>query len=287
MRGSAPSLRLNVIVRGLSTPLLFAVYLLLLLHSSTSTAQTAAEYRKRASQLAQSKSWDDAIANYRHALTLDPKDAITHYDLGLALQHKGEQKEALKEFEAAADLKPKWAEAHYGLGAIWYEMQNQPAALDELHTAATLDPSNASVHSLLGRIFSQQQNLADAERELSLAVKLKPTAAAHLELGVVKGQRGKLDEAALEFRQAIRSAAGLSTAHHMLGIVLRRKADHAGALEEFRKAVALNPDDPESQYDLGRELKADGDNAGAIAYRLSHPADPVRHDFGMLDEARG
>src|SRR6476646_4477824 len=204
MRGCTPSLRFKAIAQGLATSSLLALSLELLLSSST-TAQTAAEYRKRATQLAQSKSWDDAIANYLKALALAPKDALTHYDLALALTYKGENREALKEFEAAAELRPKWAEAHYGLGATWYELQNETAALDELHTAATLDPSNASVHRLLGRILSQQQNLVDAERELRLALKLKPSAAIHLELGVVEGQRGKMEEATAEFRQAIRS----------------------------------------------------------------------------------
>ena len=106
MRGSAPSFRFKAVIQGLATPLLLAVYSLLLLPSST-TAQTAAEYRKRASELAQSKSWDDAIASYRKALSLDPKDALTHYDVALALEHKGENREALKEFEAAAELRPK------------------------------------------------------------------------------------------------------------------------------------------------------------------------------------
>ena len=117
MRGSAPSLRYKRVVQSLAASLLWALCLFLL-YSSESTAQTAAEYRKRATQLAQSKSWDNAIASYRHALALDPKDALTHYDLALALKYKGDSREALKEFEAAVELRPKWGEAHYGLGAI-------------------------------------------------------------------------------------------------------------------------------------------------------------------------
>jgi Tfp pilus assembly protein PilF len=83
MRGSVPSLRYKRVVQSLAASLLWALCVFLL-HSSESTAQTAAEYHKRATQLAQSKSWDEAVANYRKALTLDPKNAITHYDLALA-----------------------------------------------------------------------------------------------------------------------------------------------------------------------------------------------------------
>ena len=132
----------------------------------------------------------------------------------------------------------------------------------------------------------------DAEHELRLALNLKPSAELHLELGVVEGQRGKMEEATAEFRQAIRSDPSLAAAHHMLGIALRRQSDHKTALAEFRKAVALNPDDPESQYDLGRELKADGDNGGAIAaYRRAIELKPdfeqAHYNLGLALRSQG
>ena len=140
-----------------------ALCLFVLLYPAEITAQTAARYRKRATELSRAKSWDDAIANYRNALALEPNDAVTHYDLALALKYKGETREALKEFEAALELRPKWADAHYGLGAVWYDLHDQTAAVKELRTAATLNPANAAAHRLLARLFSQQNNLADAE----------------------------------------------------------------------------------------------------------------------------
>ncbi len=193
-------------------------------------AQTAADYRKRATELAQTKSWDDAIANYRSALALEPNDVVTHYDLALALKYKGETREALKEFEAAVELRPKSADAHYGLGSVWFDLGDQTAALKELRTAETLDPRNATTHRLLARILSQQSNLTDAEHELRLALGLKPSADTHLELGVVEGQLGKLNEATTQFREAIRIDPSLAAAHLMLGIALRRQANDSGAL---------------------------------------------------------
>ncbi len=84
-------------------------------------------------------------------------------------------------------------------------------------------------------------------------------------MGVVEGQLGRLNDAVLQFRNAIRLDPNLAAAHLMLGIALRRQADSGGALEQFRLAVKLKPDDPEAQYNLGRELKTAGDTAGAIA----------------------
>src|ERR1700689_5188283 len=92
-------------------------------YSEASLAQTAQAYREQANALARSKSWEQAVAAYRKLLELDPNDAVTHYDLALALKYKGDTKQAVEEFEAAIRLKPVWAEAHFGLGAALYELK--------------------------------------------------------------------------------------------------------------------------------------------------------------------
>src|SRR3954470_18258971 len=109
-----PARRSKVVVLHGLRVCLSALCLFALLYPAEITAQTAATFRKRATELSRAKSWDDAIASYRSALALEPNDAVTHYDLALALKYKGATREALKEFEAASELRPKWSEAHYG-----------------------------------------------------------------------------------------------------------------------------------------------------------------------------
>jgi tetratricopeptide (TPR) repeat protein len=100
-----------------------------ILPSDPMFAQTAESYRQKAIELSRLKSWDQAIANYRQALDLEPNDPSTHYNLALTLKYKGEAKQAIEEFDAALRLKPKWADAHYGLGATWYDLGEQATAL--------------------------------------------------------------------------------------------------------------------------------------------------------------
>ena len=261
MRRNGPTRGTNHLIRTC----VLAAFLMESLFAPWLSAQTVDSYRQRAAELSRAKSWDDAITNYRKALALEPNDAITHYNLAWAMKYKGDPREALKEFQAALKLRPKWADAHYGIGEVWYDLQDRDSAVKELRTAEALDPLNAATHRLLARILAQQDSLPDAERELKLALRLKPSADTHLELGVVEGQLGNLNEAAAQFRRAIQLDSRLVAAHLMLGIVLRRQSKHAEALSQFRAATALNPNDADAQYNLGRELKAEGDTAGAIA----------------------
>src|SRR5215469_1435552 len=100
---------------------------------SVSLAQTAEDYRQRASEFSRNGSWDQAIVNYRKALELEPNDSDTHFNLALALKYKGETQQAVEEFEAALKLKPKWADAHYGLGSSFYDLRDSEAAKKELN----------------------------------------------------------------------------------------------------------------------------------------------------------
>src|ERR1700722_1578977 len=151
-------------------------------------AQSAAQYRQRGIELSQARSWDQAIANYQKSLELAPDDPLTHYNLALTLEHKGDQKQAVQEFEAALRLKPNWAEAHYGLGASFYDLHDQDGALKELRAAVELEPANAGAHRMLARIYLEQNNPSAAEGELRKAIQSRPSAELYLELGLAQGQ---------------------------------------------------------------------------------------------------
>jgi len=58
-----------------------------------------------------SQQFDQAIAELREALRLDPNVPETHNDLGLALVGKGDLDGACEEFRAAVRLSPHYAEA--------------------------------------------------------------------------------------------------------------------------------------------------------------------------------
>src|SRR5215470_12595924 len=166
--------------------------ILLLLVAAPCFAQTAASYSKTATEFARQKTWDQAIANYRKALELDPNDPLTHYNLGLALKYKDQPRDAATEFQTSLRLKPKWADAHYALGASYYDLHDQAAAIKELRTAVALAPANAAARRMLARIYEEQNDFASAKAELLRALALKPSAETYAELGATEGQLGNL-----------------------------------------------------------------------------------------------
>ena len=281
----------SIIRRGGLLPIVSAL-VLTLAYSDRRWRRRRRSIVSRRETFALSKSWDDAIAAYRKALDLDPNDALTHYDLALALNYKGDTKQAVEEFQSAIQLKPAWGQAHYGLGVALYALHDQAGALKELRKAVESEPSNAAAHVFLAHLYSDQNDFPAAERELSRTVTLKPSAETHFELGEVEGQLGRLDAAAAQFRDAIRLDPKLARAYVMLGVTLRRQADQKGALANFRKAVELDPTDPNAQYNLGMELKSDGDIPGAIAafrkaIELKPDFEKAHYSLGIALRAQG
>jgi Flp pilus assembly protein TadD len=83
-------------------------------------------------------------------------------------------------------------------------------------------------------------------------------AKAHIDRGTALLEKGDLDGATGEYREAIRLKPDVAEARYGLGLALKAKGERQAALEEYRKAVELDPknDAFRGEYErLAKELK--------------------------------
>jgi len=83
---------------------------------------------------------DDAIAQYRQALQIDPRFIDAQIDLASALFAKGELEEAKAHYLEATRLDPKLAQPHNYLGRIFMREGNAPEAIAQVEQALRLHP---------------------------------------------------------------------------------------------------------------------------------------------------
>jgi tetratricopeptide (TPR) repeat protein len=96
------------------------------------------------------KSYEETVAAGRYALSINPTDETTHFDLGLALANLRQIPEATSQFSAIVNAKPAWAETQFDLGLC---LLNQPGKRNEgighLREAVRLDPANTGWQAAL------------------------------------------------------------------------------------------------------------------------------------------
>jgi tetratricopeptide (TPR) repeat protein len=171
---------------------------------------SARVHQMMAHELARQGQTDEAIANYREALKIDPNASGVHFELAEMLNSsavpdgreeaekqylsalavnpldekaecklgdlaalRGDQQAAAEHYQRALKLQPNDAEAMLGLSKILVILDQPEKALPLLEQAVKLDPTNATAHFRLSTLYRKMGRADDARRELAEYQKYK------------------------------------------------------------------------------------------------------------------
>ena len=116
---------------------------------------------------------DQAIAEHRRALTIDPQDHLAWMNLGVAHGLAGDLDEAQRAYDRALAIEPQDAMVHSNAGILYLVRMKPERAAVELLRAVDLEPRLAMAHAnlavayeMLGR-HDDAARAADRARELS------------------------------------------------------------------------------------------------------------------------
>jgi tetratricopeptide (TPR) repeat protein len=115
---------------------------------------------------------DEAIAAYRHTLSLDAAHADAHVNLGRLLHESGDAAEAAAHYEAALAARPDDAVAAFNLGVAEEDLHRLPEALLAYQKAVRLDPKNADAHYNAAALAERLGRHAEALQHLKSYRKL-------------------------------------------------------------------------------------------------------------------
>ena len=125
--------------------------------------------------------FDDALADFRQAITLKPTFCNAYLELALAYQIQEQPDEASRQLEQALRCDPPpvaLADYHAERGRLLYDKMRYEESLKACDVALKLHPQSAAAHALRGRILMQLHNYQQAAATFDLYLKLggKPTA---------------------------------------------------------------------------------------------------------------
>jgi superkiller protein 3 len=236
---------------------------------------------------------DGAIAAYHKAIALDRKLAPAHSNLGAALQARGDLAGALAACRRALALDPKLAAAHYNLGVALQARGDLAGALAAYRRALALDPKLGPAHTNLGNALQAQGDLAGALAAYRRATELDPKlVTAHCNLGVALQAQGDVTGALAAFRRALEIDPKFAPAHYNLGVALQAQGRLDDAIREYRRALDLDPKLAQAHTNLGNALHDQGDLAGALAaFRRALALDPklalAHYNLGIVLQDKG
>jgi Flp pilus assembly protein TadD len=144
---------------------------------------------------------DEALANYRKALELDPTCASAHFNLAVGLVQAGKLADAEAHYRQALPGKPT-AEAHNGLGYVLARQGQTDEAVKEFRAAVEINPKFVPAYNNLADALAKQGKLEDAAAAYEHSLAEKPTPAVHNALAGVLRQLGRSAEAEEHVRKA-------------------------------------------------------------------------------------
>lgn len=115
-----------------------------------------------------------AVEAYRASLSLDPRQPLTLVNLGNALAERSEGAAAAEAYRRALALNPREPLAWFNLGALAARAGQADSAVAWFERAAELDPSIAQARFLAARMYLQRGDERGALRAIEAGLRVEP-----------------------------------------------------------------------------------------------------------------
>jgi tetratricopeptide (TPR) repeat protein len=225
--------------------------------------QNASVYSQFGQILLRQDNADEAIANCRQAIELNPTYRDAYRCLGDALVEKSQWEAAIVAYQNAIALDPSDSLTYSYLGDALMKIERLDAAISAYRQAVELFPGGSSAFSL-GDVLVQQNRLEDA-----LAVYSQNSendSDAYSQLGNALVRQDKLDEAITACQKAIELNPQNKSAYDCLGDALLKQNKPKDAETAYRQAIDLIPQSAFKYSRLGNALIRQGQLDETIAF---------------------
>jgi Flp pilus assembly protein TadD len=264
------------------------------------------------------KRFPEAKSEFQRAITLDPKMAPAHLNLGLvlmdtepaaaaqaflraadllptesrprflagfALEHADKLPEAVEQYRGALALAPKDYEYQFAIGRALLRVEKPAEAEDHFQQAVAARGNSAPARLGLANSLLEQKEYSAAVDALAEYLKLTPDdRAARMDRAFALLELNRTDETLAELDRADGNSTPTAESLKMRGSILYNQEKWKEASEPLSKAIVISPLDPELFAWLGHAALELHDYANATkilgqAYALNHKSASVLHDL--------
>jgi tetratricopeptide (TPR) repeat protein len=208
----------------------------------------------------QARLWRDSETLFRHTLAVTKDNWVIRNNYAVVLGRLGRHEEAIANAREALRINPGFVDALVNLGNSLSLAGQYEEAVASYREALRLHPAHgdprelAELHYNLGIPLAALGRHEEAVASFREALRLQPDLPeAFVNLGSSLARLGRLGEAAAAFREALRLHPDFPEAWYNLGLTLARLGRREEAVAAFREALRLRPAYPEARAALAHE----------------------------------
>lgn len=233
---------------------------------------------------------DNALAEARTALSMDPANAEAYRYLGLALYADGHYDAAVHAFDESLKREPVTslanADVYFDMGITYRDQGDLRRAAIAYRHALSLRPDFWEAHSNLGVVLHDQGKLDEAIAEYRSAKRLNPQdASVRNNLGNTLCDKEEFEGAVAEFTDLYRQNPEWEGGHNCLARAYMSKRDYPMAIRELRLAIVSNPAGAAEHRVLGQALLLSGNDEEAVT--VLHQAVTLNPESGLAHHYLG
>jgi tetratricopeptide (TPR) repeat protein len=209
--------------------------------------------------------YHDLVTLYTETLTKNPGCWMAHYNLGIALNDRGDTDGAVAHYRQAVELRPGYAEAHYNLGRLLAQKGQLDEAVAHYEKVLEINPADTEARNNLGVTLSASGRLDEAIAQYQKALAIRPDYAdASCNLASALLSKGNLGDAIAYYSACTAQSPNQFEAQYNLANALSRMGRTDEAIAHYQKVLELRPENADARANLGSALLAKGRVRDAI-----------------------
>ncbi len=216
--------------------------------------------------------WRDSETLFRHAIAVTKNNDVARCNLGYVFEQQGRYDEALAEYRAALQINPGHYQVRFPIGNMLAQLGRNGEALAEYRECLRLNPQVPMLHNAAGCALAALGETGGALAEFAKAERLEPRyARPHLEAADIFSRQGQATNAVAELWAAVKTEP--YNVQILSGVAQRLSASENAAVRDGQSAVVLalkanelaSGFQPEVLDILGMAFAEAGDFTNAVA----------------------
>ena len=190
-------------------------------------------------------SYDNSLAEETKDLeNKEDKSAFDYFLLGNNLYNEGQYEEAIASYKKAIKINPKDDGAYNNMGVIYAALEKYEEAIASYKKAIEINPKYDKAYNNMGSAYDMLEKYEKAIVSYKKAIEISPKYdKAYNNMGSTYDELEKYEEAIASYKKAIEINPKYDVAYNNMGIVHAKVEEYEEAIAVYKKAIEINPKD--------------------------------------------